>query len=1049
MSIRRFVMATAATAVALLLGGISPVQAQEAVVISGRVTDAAGNPLAGANIGIPAVGVGANTQEDGRYTLTVPERLARGQTVPLTVRRIGFGPVTRQVTLAGGSQTQDFSLNQDPFRLDAVVVTGVAEATEQRKLTFSVGQVTAEQIELVPASSPIGALSGKVSGVRVQQGNGAPGQNPVVRLRASTVLQGQAPTGGGGGGTSYSNAPLLIVDGVITQGSLADIDANDIESIEVLKGAAAANTYGSDAANGVIQILTKRGRNLAEDKVTFTTRNEFGFSDLERQVPQATHHPFQLNADGSFVLSSTGNRVLEADRILDNPFPAGTYRNQLETHLTDGRFFSNYASVGYRRGNTNFTTSFTHDENQGILPFLEGIRRNNVRINLDQGLGASASLAASVFYAQSKNDQGPGTTGTGTFFSLLQAPPDVDLVNPGEDDIPYSQVFPTTAYSGVGTARGNPLYTLRYEEHEQRRGRLFAAFTGRYQPLTWLNLDANYGTDRLNEITRRYQFPGFLSTDADPTEGLLNNSTETNVSSNTQLNATATGERWNTRSTTRLTFLYEDERNIGFNANASKLNAVGVPDLSVADPEQLSVNSFDQTIRTRNYYITQGLDIRDRYLFQGLLRRDESSLFGADKRAKTFYGVSGAYRLTEDFTIPGVSELKIRAARGTAGLRPNYIDRFEVYATGNGTFSKLQQGNPDLEPAIQTEDEFGINVSFLERFDLELVQANRKTRGAFLAVPISPAQNGGFTQQVRNAADVSGRTTELQLNARVLNRPNMSWMMTLTGDRTRQRIDRLDVAPFRVGTGGQGQAVFFYKEGEPLGLIYGRKLVRSLDQLQHTVGYTGNQADYVVNSDGLVVLKSSVGTPDERGIFFRDTNSVGGGYTTDFVIGDVNPDFSFGFSNNFRFGGVGVYLLVDGVQGGDIYNFTRQWMYQDLRHADVDQSGKPAAERKPLAYYETTLYNALNPSDWFVEDGSYTRLRELSLSYSFDEGMLSRLGLRQVSNAKIALIGRNLLTWTDYSGFDPEATSGDLNFRIDGFRYPNFRQLTGQIQIGF
>jgi hypothetical protein len=154
----------------------------------------------------------------------------------------------------------------------------------------------------------------------------------------------------------------------------------------------------------------------------------------------------------------------------------------------------------------------------------------------------------------------------------------------------------------------------------------------------------------------------------------------------------------------------------------------------------------------------------------------------------------------------------------------------------------------------------------------------------------------------------------------------------------------------------------------------------------------------------------------------------------------VNPDYSFGFANTIRFGGFTLYGLLDGTQGGNIYNFTKQWMYQDQRHGALDQSGKAAENKKALEYYNVGFYNALEPNSYFVEDGSYVKLRELSVSYNFGQSLLNSM----------RFIGRNLKTWTNYSGFDPEASSnGDFNFRIDGFRYPSFRQLTGQIEIGF
>jgi hypothetical protein len=365
---------------------------------------------------------------------------------------------------------------------------------------------------------------------------------------------------------------------------------------------------------------------------------------------------------------------------------------------------------------------------------------------------------------------------------------------------------------------------------------------------------------------------------------------------------------------------------------------------------------------------------------------------------------------------------------------------------GGGTINKSQLGNRNLRPAIQTEDEYGINVQFLDRFDLELVRAERETEGAFLSVPLSSAASGGFTAQVQNAATVGAKTTELALNVRVFDRPDWSYNFTLTGDNTTQRILEMNRAPFRVNAGGQNQDVFYYKAGEVLGIIYGTRWVTNPQQLLDNPANANNPAfsldNYQVNPLGYVVSKTAPNSP----IPYVDPAGE-----RQFKIGDVNPDFSFGWANNFRYKGLGVYALLDGVQGGDIYNFTKQWMFQDHRHGEMDQAGKPADQKVANAFFSGGLYNGNSANTHFVEDGSYVRLRELSVNYTFSPNLLQRVGLGSLARgAKLALIGRNLITFTDYSGFDPEVTSGnDFNFKIDGFRYPNFRQISASIELNF
>jgi TonB-linked SusC/RagA family outer membrane protein len=1017
-------------AVLFALLAVNAAAAQEAI-ITGRVTNTQGAGMIGANVFIQSLNLGTASGADGSYRLVVPSAQATGQSVALGVRLIGHRPQSRAVTLSGGTQEQNFQLEADPFRLQEVVVTGVSDATSREKLTFSVGQVTEEQLKEVPASSPVAALAGKVAGARVSTGTGNPGSQPTIRLRGSTNL------------TVGSSQPVIIVDGVITRNSIADLDANDIESIEVLKGAAAAAFYGYDAANGVVNIKTKRGRNLPGDKLQVTLRSEVGQSGVENYVPINGHHYYQLNPDGSFALTPTGARIVDADGISDNPYPSAgpnQFRNQLKEWLADGQYYSTNLQLGMRRGNTNFNSSITLDRNEGILPLTHGLDRQNIRVNIDQGISSKADISLGFTYGIQKNDYDPA--GSASWFELMQMPPDVDLEFPlGSTGTQWHRDIPDNVSP---SSRTNPLYFLANADFRQRRERILGSFSGRYRPWEFLRLEASYGTDRLNRLDNYYEFRGYQTEGGTAGPGELSRETRNNTGDNTQVSATAAKLWFNElQTTTRVAYLIENNHTNFFVAEGTRLLLTDVPDLGALDPEETSVNSTITNSRSINYMASQSIDFRDRYLVDVLYRRDGSSLFGPDQRWQNFYRISGAYRISEDFAIPGIQEFKLRAARGTAGLRPEFADQYETYTVTAGQATKQQVGNKDLKPAIQTEDEFGVNIAFLDRFDLEVVYSKRFTEGAFLRVPTSPAQTGGFREQVQNAADVKGNTVEIALNTRVMDRNDFSYSFTLTGDRTRQMIERMNRAPFRVNAGGQGQDVFYYKAGETLGIIYGTRWVRSFAEFkENPANAAAVETDFEVNPAGYLVRKTARNAP------LAYVNAAG---ETQHKIGDVNPDFAFGFANNIRYKGFNLYALLDGQRGGDIYNFTKQWMFQDFRHGEQDQSGKADAEKVPLAFFASGLYNGLVANDHFVEDGSYIKLRELSASYTFAQPMLARVGLdRYASGVKIALIGRNLFTWTDYTGFDPEVTSGnDFNFRIDGFRYPNFRTLTGQVEIQF
>jgi TonB-linked SusC/RagA family outer membrane protein len=1023
------------TALVVLIVGLFAASAAHAqTVITGRVTNEQGAPIAGANVAIPTLGIRAETDPSGNYRLTVPADRA-GQSVTVVGRFIGFSQAQRTVALASGAQTLNFSLTADPFNLTEVIVTGVAAGTEQRKLPFTVAHVSEEQVSKVPAASPVSALEGKVAGARISLGNGTPGAEPSIRLRGSTNLA----IGG--------SSPLIIIDGVETRSNISDIDANDISSIEVLKGATASSYYGSNGANGVIAITTKRGKNLPEGSTQVISRNEYGQSSIAHWPSFNSSTRYLLNPDGSVFVNASGAPVIGSS-FFDIPYSttgAFAFRNQLQEWMQKGAFVSTNAQVGVRHGNTNFGSSFTSDHNAGVLPLRNGQYRQNARLNVDQGIGDRLDLSLSMTYANVKNDVHTSTFGgADSFFAMMQAPPNMNLATPwfepnGRDTTLYWRQLPFDP-----SARGNPLYTLAYEKYNLNRDRFLGAVSGRYRAFSWLNFDANYGADRLNNRENTYDPKGFLSVGGIPGVGSLHRRNYVNNGWNSQVAATAIGRFFDAiNTTTRVATIYEQLNYSLFDASASQFNVLNVPEFDATDPSQLSVNSQDQLERNINYLASETFDIKDRYIIDGMWRRDGSSLFGSNNRWKNFYRISGAWRISEDFHIPGVQELKLRAGRGTAGLRPNFEDQYETYSTGGGSISKSQVGNNDLRPAVATEDEFGINATFMSRFNLELVQANRITRGAFLAVPLSVAKTGGFNQQVQNAADISARTTELSLETDVFTRPNWSYSFTLTGDHTKQVIDHLGRAPFRVGGLGQGQDMFYYKEGEPLGIMYGQQWVRNFSQLkENPKNAAAVESDYTVNRLGYLIKTATPGSL----IKYVDANGI-----DQHVIGNVNPNYNWGWANNVRFKNFSLYALFDGQHGGQVYNFTKQWMMQDWRAGDANMAGVPDAEKVPATVFTGSLYNGLVASDYFVEDASYVKLRELSASYTLGGRALQVFGLNRIaSGVKLALIGRNLYTWTKYTGFDPDVTAGgDFNFRVDGFRYPNFRTLTGQVELTF
>ena len=309
--IHRLLRVAGAVAALTLFAGTAGGQS---VVFSGRVVSA-GTPLGGASVGIPELSVGAITSLDGRYSFTLDISKTTGRTVNMVARYIGFKPVRLPIVLAVGRVEKDFDLEKDVMNLEQIVVTGVSDATSQKKTAFSVAVVDIAQLKEVPGVSPLASLSGKIAGASVVTVSGQPGAAPAIRLRSPASITGRTD-------------PLIIIDGTITRLSLADIASEDIERVEVIKGAAASSLYGSDAANGVVQIFTKRGGSLAEGQTYFNTRNEYGQSYLPRKVPGNQSHAYKNLPSGDFDRDASRVGMRKKRRA-----PEGVLQIELRLHL--------------------------------------------------------------------------------------------------------------------------------------------------------------------------------------------------------------------------------------------------------------------------------------------------------------------------------------------------------------------------------------------------------------------------------------------------------------------------------------------------------------------------------------------------------------------------------------------------------------------------------------------------------------------------------------------------------------------------------------------
>jgi len=1059
----------------------------QVAVITGKVTDERGDPVPGARVQILNTNLGTTTNVGGTYTLTISAAAATGRDADLTARAVGRRPKTVSVKLTPGSQTVDFQLPADPFRLEEIVTTGTAAATQTNKLTFTVGTVTEDQLQVAPSTTALGALQGKVAGVEVFSANGMPGTAPQIKLRGATSITG-------------SQDPLIVIDGTISQlNTLADISSEDIERVEVVKGAAASSLYGSNGANGVIQIFTRRGSRLPEGKIQVTTRVEVGQSKVSSFPEVTQHHAYLLNADGSFYrrfqrgagFAGDSVRVLRSvcDNALDAPqLPGGACPTKVDIQDSDYPFFADaynkvyepgifateYFSVGQNRGRTNFNVSFQNTKNPGSVVNLRGQRRQNYRMNLDQVLNDKLDMSFSAFYGRNATNEPSNGGDFGPFFSLAFLEPHVDpLACCNPDGSPY-RAFIQDKRSNAA----NPLYDLYNVDRKRERNRFTGGTRARWRPVSWLAVDGNFNFDQFSEQYTEAEPVTYWSSSS-KTSGFPGNyerSTLNNRNINTGVSLTGT---WlyrgsgslleNLGVTARIAGSYEDvEQNI-LSASASQYIVKQVPEFPGTKPEGQRAFSQDTEERTRQVYGVGTLDFSGKIILDGLLRRDASSLFGPEARNRTYYRASGALRLPQLLGWQGgPQELRLRASYGTAGLRPNFFAQYEVLRASGGTFVKDQLGNRLLRPAHSGEFEAGFNTEFWNgRFTIEYNYSDKKTRDEIVQAPLLATT--GFSSQWRNIGALQSKSHELALGAQLVNTRDMALQLNITGSRVREYITDWPLPSQVFGTTGDW-AGFEYAAGIRLGTMAGNRWVKTLDQLYldpakaaaNGAGATFDPAKYEVNYDGYLVLKANRGTANERPIPIvacRDAKlnpvacAAGETPTSRFFLGVASPDFRMGFNTSFSYKRFAIAGLLDWNYGGQITNVTAHWATQDCADVRCDQAAKPADQRIAEGFYSTGLYNGAAASEAYVENANFLKVRELSVNYTVSHGQLGSIGLgRFLNEVRVGLIGRNLATITKYSGFDPEvAPAADDPFkgRTEWFQYPPFRTITGFIEIAF
>jgi TonB-linked SusC/RagA family outer membrane protein len=1106
----------------------------QGAVISGTVRSQQGQPLLGAQIRIADLNVSVGTGEDGTYRITLGSDRLRGQTVALSVRSIGFKPTSKDIVLNAGNQTHDFELEVDINRLSEVVVTGVTGATETRKLAFTVDKVDQATLP-VPAASALQSIQGKVTGAQVITPSGRPGSSPSILLRGAKSL-------------NLSLAPLVVVDGIIMNGGLGDINPQDIESIEIVKGAAAASTYGSRAQNGVIQITTKSGATAGQG-ARFQVRSETGVQDVQSAYPFSQRHWMVMDErqqnfcvqvsgqpacsrvvdfeDYALYINDNGDDVqarlpvnFERDagigRAMSKPFLKGTYivdqwpvrYNPIAAATTANLYSNNTVDMSGRFGNTGFFASASNLIQEGAIEFLKGYKRNTARLNVDQAVGEDLTMQITSMYART------ATFPQTDFFVLTRVPAGVDLLRRDSQ----GRLFIRSNPLNQGQQNENPLWDAANLVDRSDVDRYLGSFTTRYTPFSWLDFDANASMDRRRQDGFTLREKGYRVTRTNQSTAYLGTYGE-DASQDVAMNFSLAGTARQNNPLgindlqTRINVRYSFERDDGSSFDAGG-NTLAVPGLLTLDNVVVpnSPGSGDRTsVRAIGMLGGIAVDYKGKYIFDAVYRRDGSSLFGSEERWHPYGRGSAAWRISDEGWWPfkgAINDMKFRYSLGTAGGRPGFSFQYETFNIGSGgSVSSNQLGNRFLKPETTTETEVGFDAELFSKYGLNVTYAKDVTRDQMLQVPASASS--GFSSQWRNAGTIENKTYEVSLNVPLITNRDVVWTTRLSYDRNRAFITELGVPAFASTT---SNSRFEFREGERLGTIWGKHFAQDCsdllgagpssdpDRFANDCGGPGKS--YQQNDNGYIVWTGGydwtegltrnawqaylAGCVSASGSAISQTGrvnceAVGGTVNNPFAIpltnwgmlivardttgsaifkkmGNTSPDFHLSMSHNFNWKRLTVYALVDGNYGNRLTNQQIAWSLGDYMVRYEDQDGKSVENAKPMGYFWRApqpdhgsgvggMYDVLGSNSQTVQKGTYTKLREVSLGYQLG-------AIRGIGDFSLTLIGRNLYTFTDFLGWDPEVGGSVLESAAFGAvagtgDYPQTRTFTFTISTRF
>lgn len=977
-------------------------------IATGKVTDANSNPLAGVSIVEKGTSNGVTTDGNGFFSIVVKN----GSTLEIT----GIGH--ESVSIASGSDLM-ISLRPSTSNLNEVIVTGVGAATSRKKVAIDVGTLAMKNAGKSAVASVEQALQGQIAGATVQFTSGLPGAEAQIILRGLNDLAG--------------TGPIILVDGIEIKTGLTGLDLSSVERVEVVKGAAAGTLYGAQGAGGVIQIFTKRGSKSGR-KLNIDFRQQFSSDQIiTLNDLLANNHHFVTDADG-YITRGAGRIAPDANGGWPDPtfLDAGLtgqaaadvqnskpYKEPIFDHIDQA-----YRNATTSNSNLNITGGNQFADyafNMGLLNqenvLFNGYKRYNLGANLGFTLAKGLTLRSNTQFVYTDEDLLAG----GSRFNLTNSWRFIDFTSKDVDGN-------ITVKPKVNENQLNPLSEREWRTRGSQTTRVMQNFNLNYKFPRFLELDYKYGYDyRVEDLNDFYENQTMAP---QSNSGFWGSTVDGSITSRmnrfTFQNSLATALlRFDFQkdfklnipliSTTQVSYDWRKTENRQYFAQGLILPTFPPYNINVA--QNKNSGSYDDEFVTFGTLLNQTFDWGNIFGISGGLRSDYSSDFGEGSEAQVFYRGSVYFRPSELLKTSWLTDWKLRAAYGEAGIQPYSYAPFARQVTldvatvglgGVGLILPSQNRNAALKVQKSKELEIGtdftINTGMKDWFPSFTVGATWWDRTSEDVIQSADqALSTGFAQLTDNLSTLESTGFDLTLDALIANKSNFRWNFGF-------RLGQFTVKAAEIANDADIiSGIFSLKEGEKLGTFYAPSPLTSVEQQRP------NKTDYIAPADranyeivnGMVVNKST------RRVFVTDPDDQR-------IVGSALPDFNASFINtltfynNFSFG-----FQFDWRKGNQIYNLTRQWLYRDRLSKDFDKPVTINGQTGAYVQYYNSLYNNVSPISWFVEDGSFLRLRDISLSYQLHD----KYKPKWLRSAGITLAGRNLFTITNYSGLDPESTN--------------------------